>query len=379
MSTTSPKWLVTADIHVHQHKKSSERLQDCLDALDWIFQTAVDKSASNIIIAGDLFFDRFKIDVPTYQRTFEIFKKYTDANDFHVWLLIGNHDMYMHNTWNISSMVPFSGIPTITVINKPQVVLIDNIPTAFLPYTADPIADLKYLETNCDPANVLFGHIALDNAVLNPLYNTKSEIQLENDGDMVKVDSGLFKNWSQVFLGHYHAAQNIGSNVEYVGSPLQLTFGEAFQTKHVIIYHPESGMKEYVENDFSPSHYILKKDEIKKYNLAGNFVKLMTNDLDSLGLLNVRREFIEDIGAKSFEIQNTKSGEVAMNEDVVVVENALSILDDEYAIFEKFVEETEKKIGLNGLDQKRLLETCQKVIEEARKIQEGKDETHEEA
>jgi len=373
------KWLITADIHVHHHKKSAERLQDCLDALNWVFQTAVEKSVEHIIVAGDLFYDRFKIDVPTYQKTFEIFKKYTDKHDFGVWLLIGNHDMFMHKEWDISSMVPLSGIPSVTVINKPCVIPIGGVPAAFLPYTSDPIADLAKIEDNCSPADILFGHVALDNAVLNPLYNTTSEVQVENDGDMVKVDSGIFEKWKQVFLGHYHAAQTLGSNVEYVGSPLQLSYGEAFQPKHVIIYHPTADIKEYVENDFSPKHFIIRRNEVDKYDVAGNFVKLLVDGMDEVGLMNTRKEFLEELGAKTFDVKPPDNGR-GQKDDEVMVENARAILDNEFEIFKRYIEEVEKKDpeSLEGLEKDRLMELCQKVIDAARKREEGKDETHEE-
>lgn len=375
------KWLITADVHVYQHKKSSERLQDCLDALNWIFQTAVQKNVSCVIFAGDLFYDRFKIDVPTYQKTFEIFKNYTDKYEFQILLLMGNHDMFMHKKWDISSMIPLSGIPSVNVINKPCVSHIDDIPVAFLPYTEDPISDLKKIEEKAKllsrPPEVLFGHVALDNAVLNPLYATKSEVQLENDGDMIKVGSSIFQNWKQVFLGHYHAAQTIDGNVEYVGSPLQLNFGEAFQPKHVIIYHPESDIKEYVENEFSPKHFIIKPEEKNKYNLTGNFVKLITERLDTQGFASARKEFMEDFGAKTFEVKNTDNTE-SIVDDEVVVEHAIAILDNEYSIFSRFVEECEKNGNLGGLKKGKLLNLCQKVIDETRKREEGKDATHEE-
>lgn len=373
------KWLVCADIHVHQHKKSSERLQDCLNALDWIFRTAVEKAVDHIIVVGDLFYDRFKIDVPTYQKTFEIFKKYTDKHDFGVWLLIGNHDMFMHKEWDISSMVPLSGIPSVTVINKPCILEIGETPAAFLPYTTDPISDLAKIEEKLGswspPPEVLFGHVALDNAVLNPLYNTKSEVHLENDGDMVKVDSEIFKKWKQVFLGHYHAAQTIGGNVEYVGSPLQLSFGEAFQPKHVIIYHPTTDIKEYVDNDFSPKHFIIKRDEIDQHDVAGNFVKLIVESIDETGLANVRKEFLEELGAKTFDVKSPDNGKSVVD-DEVTIENARAILDNEFAIFERFVNKLEEKDSLGGLKKDLLFKLCQKVIDEARKREEGKDETH---
>ena len=38
-----PKILLFADAHVHTHKNSLRRLQQCLDALKWAFQIAADR------------------------------------------------------------------------------------------------------------------------------------------------------------------------------------------------------------------------------------------------------------------------------------------------------------------------------------------------
>ena len=64
------KILVFTDLHIHPHKKSSERLEDCLNALTWAFKTAKKRKISNMVFLGDLFHDRQKIDVlPTLLST----------------------------------------------------------------------------------------------------------------------------------------------------------------------------------------------------------------------------------------------------------------------------------------------------------------------
>ena len=64
------KILIFSDIHIHPHKKSAERLNHCLEALDWAFDTAKSKGIDKIIFLGDLFHDRQKIDVLAYQKAF---------------------------------------------------------------------------------------------------------------------------------------------------------------------------------------------------------------------------------------------------------------------------------------------------------------------
>lgn len=362
------KWLFTADVHVHPHKKSSERLQDCLDALRWIFQTAEDKGVEHVIFCGDLFHDRYNIDVLTYQKTYEVFKEFTDRNDFIVWLLIGNHDMFLAKEWTISSVIPLEGIPSVRVVNKPCVENLGGVPLAFMPYTADPISTLKAIDGSS--AKVLAGHCALDGADLNPYARTKSEVLVENDGDMVPVDKSVFKNWEQVFLGHYHASQSIG-NVEYIGSPLQLNFGEAFQKKHVILYHPTADLKEYIVNDFSPVHYILKPDELGEYAVKGNFLKVeLPEGMTGPDVVDLRKQSLEQLHVKTFE---TKAPKKTAKQEELTVENAREVLKNEEEIVVKYIEECERQGKLKELGLKK-----EKLLSMTRKVLEKKPETHDE-
>jgi len=61
------KVLLFTDLHIYPHTKSSERLQDCLDVLKWVFETRKEQNINNILFLGDLFHDREKIDIFTYQ------------------------------------------------------------------------------------------------------------------------------------------------------------------------------------------------------------------------------------------------------------------------------------------------------------------------
>jgi len=70
-----PKFLLFSDIHVHPHKKSQDRLRDCLKVLDWVFETAIKKTVDFVLFGGDLLHDRQKIDTLTYVETYKILEK----------------------------------------------------------------------------------------------------------------------------------------------------------------------------------------------------------------------------------------------------------------------------------------------------------------
>lgn len=365
------KVLIFSDLHVHAHKRSSERLQDCLDVLEWVFKTAVDREIEDVLFLGDLFHDRQKIDVLTYQRTFEIFEKYLKSDPyivdhprgcdeifippFNLYLLLGNHDLWHLNKWDVSSVNPFRALSGVTVIDKPSTLSIGGALISFLPFTHDPIKDLKEIEKH--RSKILCGHIALHGATLNVMHGVRSQVSIEHDGDMTFVDASIFKDWDRVFLGHYHAEQQINDNVEYIGSPLQLSFGEAFQHKHILIYDLETQEKEYIRNKFSPQHFIIHEKDKDKYPLKGNFIRMEVDDITESKVIQMRNELVEK------KVGSIEISQVKKESEELVIEDVKAILLKEDEMLEKYIDQVEKTIGLDGLDKQKLLKIGRMICE----------------
>lgn len=349
------KILIFSDLHIHPHKKSADRLDDCLKALDWVFEVAEERDIRNIVFLGDLFHDRQKIEVLTYHRTFEILEKRMSSGRFGMHLLLGNHDLWHHERLDVSSVNPLRSLPGVTVVSEPSVREIsdgdESFFMGFLPYTHDPIGDLGVVEREWKSKakkgdrRVLGGHIAVDGAVWNTRHRTLSDVTVEHEGDIVRVGPEVFRRWDRVFLGHYHAAQKLAEGVEYVGSPLQLSFGEADQDKHLIVYDTSSDTLEYVKNDFSPRHLVIGEGEIDDADLKGNFVRLEVEDIAGRHVAELRQRLVERGGASTLEIKQRQTDESH------VVEDAKSILSDEDKMIERYVEQ----VAPESLDRETLI------------------------
>jgi len=337
------KVLIFSDIHIHPHKKSVERLEDCIKVLDWVFETAESNGIQNIVFLGDLFHDRQKIDVLTYQKTFEIFEKHLLNKKINLYLLLGNHDLWHNQKWDVSSVNPLRNLPGVTVINEPCVKSIsEDYLFGFLPYTHNPIEDLKKVEKDWEkqskakkisPPKILGAHIAVDGALWNVKHGTTAEVAIEHDGDMIKVGPDIFSDWDRVFLGHYHAEQKLTKNVEYIGSPLQLSFGEAFQDKQIMIYDLEKDESKYIKNEFSPKHYIINESQLEDYQLEGNFIRLEVEDITSASMAEIRKNLVEDKKVATMEIKQF------VKKEEHIITDAKSILYKEDEMIEKYVDQ----------------------------------------
>src|SRR5574343_241930 len=98
--------LEVADLHIHSHKGRVDRLNDCIEVLDWIFTVAADYHCDYIFFLGDLFHERSKIDVLNYLKTFECFMKHLVECPVvkEMYCLVGNHDMYHRERWDVNSV-----------------------------------------------------------------------------------------------------------------------------------------------------------------------------------------------------------------------------------------------------------------------------------
>lgn len=339
------KSLIFSDLHLHRHRDNADRLQDCLAVLEWVFATAKAHKCKQIFFLGDLYHERAKIDVLNYLRTFECFVNHAD-DPLELYLLIGNHDMYHKERWDVNSVKPLTAIKNITVIDKPTTLKFGKTNIDFLPHTENPMVELDALKKGRDKKSlqILFGHLAVHGAELNKLFGTKADVVVEYDNDMIPVTADIFKDWKMTFLGHYHGAQHLNDQVEYVGSPLQLTFGEAFQKKHIIILDLETFEKEYIENDFSPKHFILHAEDLDKYNLENQFVSVSVKDLGGREVVDVKKALIEKHKVASYDIR-PKEKKDKENQDSI--EDAKSILLDQDQMLDKYITEKGVPAGLD--------------------------------
>ena len=200
----------------------------------------------------------------------------------------------------------------------------------------------------------LLGHLAVDGAKLNTKGST-ADVEIEHDGEMIKVESNIFKNYRYVFLGHYHNAQTIANNVEYIGSPLQLSFGELEDTKNIIILevNEDDYITNYIKNTFSPQHFEDTAENLMEMDselLKNSFISILVDDEEKDQIAN-KIKLLESKGVKSIKIKKNVLEKSQQNE-TEQMEIAKDILSQSDTMVKKFVE-----ISITDLD-KDLLVQC---------------------
>ena len=306
-------FLLTADIHIENNRN----LSNVVRTAGWIRETAVKEKATDIFILGDFLNSREKIDSLALNKATDIFEGFSEVAKVHA--LLGNHERYVKTSlYDINSLKPF--IRHAQIIDSFKILTSEDFYIYCIPHIesndlfAGIVATIyeKCWDIPGNKKKVLMAHQGVEGAITNDLYNIY---------DKGGINANILSKFDKVFLGHYHKAQDIG-NITYVGSPVQLSFGEEWSDKGVTMWYPKTNEFKFIKNPYYECYKtIISLDE----EVDGKFVKYMTDGLlDSAEIERIRKALYAK-GAKEVRIdfklkspeereQQATSGELNLKE-----------------------------------------------------------------
>lgn len=244
------KVLTTSDTHLHAFSAHSirlpnglnSRLFDGLKILEQLGDAAREHNADLILIAGDLFESRVTLALEVLHEAHVAIRKL--ATERPVILLRGNHDM-ASRVGHVMSLEPFRDISGVTVIDRPQ--MAHGI--YCIPYHPD-VQVLRDWLTTAPTCAVLTVHATFREAVAGPCDRTIR-------GDHVSLDDVPWDRVGYLIAGDIHKRQQLSDRAEYVGSPLQLNFGERGEEKAFTLYDTATKERTVIPTS-APRFYWLK-------------------------------------------------------------------------------------------------------------------------
>ena len=262
---TAGRWVVTADLQFDEHASLStltpsgvtSRLKDMIDCWHWIMATAIKRNCEGIIVIGDIFDSRTVIDLSVLD---QVCRGFHAAHEKGLRLIIvaGNHDSYLRSP-KMNSLQVFKGYAQVVEVTHVE----DGM--GFVAWTEDITALRSGIDTVLKGgAKYLFTHVLLRGAVTG--------------GDKgVPVDALRPEKFEQVFLGDVHDPREITENVRYVGSPLQINYGDAGGWRGIVVFDRKSGEIETVENTVSPKFHVIEDATVEGVK-SNDFVRVKTDD-----------------------------------------------------------------------------------------------------
>lgn len=225
----------------------------CIDFLDYLSRYAKKNGITKIVILGDIFDKSNRVKYDTFV---PLFKKLQEMKEdgFEMYFIVGNHDIYtMDGDTIVETFSPFG-----EVIKTAKEFDFDGVKINMSPFTTDPN------EVPTVDADYLFTHLPIDGFLFDNGMEAKEKHSFPVD---------FFSNYKKVFTGHYHKRQTRG-NIEYVGSPYQLSFGEAGDTnKGFVVFEPSTGNQEFVKYELAPTYMKIGYDELIEEGFDPNEVK----------------------------------------------------------------------------------------------------------
>lgn len=271
---------LTADLQLQPQSRYSTlsasgvttRLEDFMRCFAWIVQEATRAECDTLFVLGDLFDSRTVIDVSVIDKACRAFAEARTKLDIHV--LVGNHDAYLRAP-TINSTQMLRGLATI----HEDVTTVG--PFVVVPWVDDRDAYRRALKR----ADTLFTKLAVPRAYL---------LSHGMFGSAVPMAKGLPVEWLQnspwagVFLGDVHDPVVLQKNpvIRYVGSPLQIHFGDAGRSRGFVVLDTQTGKHDYIENTVSPRFHVIAEHDDLKAARKDDFLRVSPRIVAPSGLVN---------------------------------------------------------------------------------------------
>lgn len=295
------KTLVFSDQHFGVKGNSPLRQKICVQVIKELIAHAKKTKAKNIIFCGDWFHSRAALDVSTLDIAFKCVQAL--AKQCKLWMILGNHDLYLKNSTEVSSVNIFKGSENIEVISEPREVMLGIKKALLVPW----LANLDGYKR--DAYDFLFGHFEISAKFLMQSYAEEHSGKLATSGDVsAKIDeddfldnpddarkqsskaSELLGNFVElakpktgiIFAGHIHQHKEMmakdGRKFIFIGSPYEQNLGDIGNTCGFYEIAEDGEKIKFITLDKLPKHVQLKTSEAKRGDfdfsiVAGNIVQ----------------------------------------------------------------------------------------------------------
>jgi len=237
-----PEWLVFSDLHM-----SKATMHVALEVLEQVHNEAAQRNAG-IAFLGDFWHVRGALPVEPLNEVIHLFKEWTRPTI----LLAGNHDQVDigGSLYSLEAMAATAPRGLVRVIDTPTI----GLGALWLPYR-------KRQE---ELVGAIAASVALPSRTIAVVFcHADVRGAKYNEGNAaVGISPNAFPN-VPVYSGHYHLPQKLlrsgdADAIEYVGSPYQLSFGEANQAKRMLRLSGDSEWKclGEVPLDIGPQHFV---------------------------------------------------------------------------------------------------------------------------
>lgn len=237
-----PHWCAYSSIVRSRGNKYSTRLENLIQTMNWIEDTAVNNYCERIICLGD-FFDRAELTGEEITALEEI--RWTDI--MHTYI-VGNHEMARSDV-KMSTAHLFGLSQNFEVADSVGTYNCENVQLCFLPYVLE--SDRKPLEEYLVPTTkdrIIFSHNDIKDIQMGRFKSTEG-FSIEE----IERNCRLFVN------GHIHNTSHVGSKIINLGNITGQNFSEDanYYRHYALLIDTDTFGVEFIENPYAFNFYKL--------------------------------------------------------------------------------------------------------------------------
>jgi DNA repair exonuclease SbcCD nuclease subunit len=308
-----------------------------------IIKYVIKNNIKNVIFLGDFFYNRNSVNIQSLYIVYNYLKKICEYTK--VYMILGNHDMFLKNSKKYHSVKPFNEIKNLFVISETETININGGRLTLCPWGTD----IKGVN-ECD---CLLGHFNMNGSELcGSIYNNG----VYGMNDLTKIAP-------LVFSGHFHIRKEYNTKdgkVITVGNPLQQTWGDYNNKKGFYILTPHNNNYKFIENTLTPIYHKFLWSEVKtgidKYikDIKNNYIKLVIDEEYKFqDILDLQKE-IKTYNPLSCNIEYVFSINENLLKSVEISQKDVKVnkSDYMYEFIDKLSKETDQKINWDNVRDK---------------------------
>ena len=299
------KCVAFTDIHFGLKNNSREHNALCESFIDWMAEEAEKFGAKTCIFLGDWHHIRSAINISTLNYSVSCLRKLNNYFDDTIFI-IGNHDLFYRDKYEIHSIPYITEFPNIHTIDK--ITTIGDV--CFSPW----LVEDEWKKIQKIKAPYMFGHFEL------PRFKMNAMVEMPDHG---LLNRDHFKHQKQVFSGHFHKRQSFEDRIWYIGNCFPHNYSDAWDDERGIMLWEPGKEPEFKTFPDAPKYKTLTLSQVLanplEYIDKHTFAKISIDlDINYEEINFLKETFEQDIGAREITMQVAKISDIDVDASAAI-------------------------------------------------------------
>lgn len=290
------------------------------------FPYLTENEIKDVFQLGDLFDRRKFINFNSLYLSRKYFFDKCERLGIKLHALVGNHDVAFKNTLEVNSpTLLLNEYNNIELYDEFTTVNFDGVDIDVVPWICDKNEQMILEGMKDSKSQICFGHFEISGFEMEKGHMCESGL-----------DKKTFQKYDVVLSGHFHHKSNDG-NINYVGTPYELTWSDYNDNKGFHIFDTETREMTFIKNTFSMFSKVTYDDGVSDFEtwkqfeydkLKDNYVKVVVLNKQNPYLFEHVLDNLYKAGVSDLSIVEDFSDNLLENDQDIVdqAEDTMTIL-----------------------------------------------------